>query len=147
MLSSSEPDNWSPTRSRSAIRSRSRRLLRRVASRAMMTIPSTDPDGCRSGIAWARTNTRDASARMTAKVPSPALPRSTCRASSATFPASPPVKPRVRMGWPSSFAASAGKPNSATANGLAYSRLPCRSVTTTAAPICPRMAPAGRWLS
>ena len=115
---SSDPASCSPMRSSSATRSRSRRLLRRLASRAMITIPSIEPDGWRSGIAWARTNTREPSPRMTANVPSPPRPRSTCLASSAAFPASPPVNARESTGRPSSFPPS-GKPNSAAANGLA----------------------------
>ena len=76
MLSSSDPDSCSPMRSSRAIRSRSRRLLRRVASRAMITMPSIDPDGLRSGMAWARTNTRDPSGPHDAEnVPSPVRPR------------------------------------------------------------------------
>ena len=106
-------------------------------------MPSTEPDGWRRGMAWARTNTREPSTRRTANVPSPPRPRSTCLASSAAFPASPPLNARDSTGRPSSLPPP-GKPNSATANGLAYRRLPCRSVTTTAAEMWARMVWAGR---
>ncbi len=140
---SSDPASCSPMRSSSATRSRSRRLLRRLASRARITMPSIEPEGWRRGMAWARTNTREPSTRRTANVPSPPRPRSTCLASSAAFPASPPLNARDSTGRPSSLPA-AGNPNSATAKGLAYSRLPWRSVTTTAADIWARIVSAGR---
>ena len=53
---------------------RSRALPRRLASRARITMPSIAPEGWRSGTAWARTNTREPSPRMTANVPSQAPP-------------------------------------------------------------------------
>src|ERR1039457_41799 len=97
-----------------------------------------DPDGWRNGTAWARTSTRAPSPRTVAKVPSHARPRSTCFASSAAFPISPSSKPRERMGRPTSSAGSSGKSKSCTAKALAYKILLSRSVTTTAAAICPR---------
>ena len=118
VVNSSDPASCSPMRSSSETRSRSRRLLRRLASRARITMPSMEPDGWRSGIAWARTNTREPSARRTANVPSPPRPRSTCLASSAAFPASPPEKARDSTGRPSSLPFF-GNPNSAAAKGLA----------------------------
>ena len=81
-------------------------------------MPSMEPDGWRSGIAWARTNTREPSARRTANVPSPPRPRSTCLASSAAFPVSPPLNASDSTGRPSSLPFF-GNPNSAAAKGLA----------------------------
>ena len=63
MLSSSDPASRSPMRSSSADPvPLPAGCSRRLASRAMITMPSIAPDGCRSGTAWARTNTREPSA-------------------------------------------------------------------------------------
>ena len=89
-LSSSEPASRSPMRSSSRIRSRSRRLLRLVASRAMIDDAAISPDRRRSGHAPGP-GRRPASRRPAdaANVPSQVRPRSTWLARSVSFPRRP----------------------------------------------------------
>ncbi len=134
--SSSELDSRSPIRSSRPIRSLARCPPRRVASRAMITMPVISPDGPRSGAACARTKTRDPSTRWLASVPSHGQPRSTWSAICCTTAASPRSRPSETSERPIRWTESSGKPNSETAKSLAYSSARFRSVTTTPVATC-----------
>ena len=99
-------------RSSSPIRSRSCWLLRLVAWRPTMTIPSIAPDGFRSGTAWARMKTRDPPDRTEANVPSQARPRSTCLTRSAALPRSSSSNPSESSERPTRRSGASGKSKS-----------------------------------
>ena len=90
-----------------------------MAWRATMTIPSIAPEGWRSGIAWARTKTRDPSDRTEPNVPSQARPSSTCLANSAALPRSSSSKPSDSRDRPTRRSGASGNPNSFAAYALA----------------------------